>query len=63
MKIDWVTTITTIIGAIIGQGVAANVDFLNDLIPIANTSVGEILSMIVGGGIGGAVGGMLGDRT
>jgi phosphate/sulfate permease len=63
MKIDWMTTITTIIGAILGQGVAANVDFLNDLIPIAQTSVGEIVSMIVGGGIGGAVGGALQNRN
>jgi hypothetical protein len=59
MKIDWMTTITTIVGAIVGMGVAENIAFLRDLIPIAGTSIGEILSVVVGGGIGGAVGGML----
>lgn len=63
MKIDWITTITTIIGAILGEGVAANLAFLNDLIPVAGTSVGAIISMIVGGGIGGAVGGMFKQQT
>lgn len=59
MKIDWTTTITTIIGAVLGEGIANNIPFLNDLIPIASTSVGTIISMVVGGGLGGAVGGML----
>jgi hypothetical protein len=63
MKIDWTTTITTIIGAVLGEGVASNIPFLNDLIPIASTSIGTIITMIVGGGIGGAVGGMLQQRT
>jgi hypothetical protein len=62
-KIDWATTITTIIGAVIGSGVANNIPFLNDLIPVAGTSVGEIVTMIVGGGIGGAVGGAMGQRS
>jgi hypothetical protein len=62
-KIDWVTTITTIIGAVIGSGVANNIPFLNELIPVAGTSVGEILTMIVGGGLGGAVGGAMGQRS
>jgi hypothetical protein len=63
MKIDWMTTITTIIGAVIGSGLANNIPFLNDLIPVAGTSVGEILTMIVGGGIGGAVAGAMGNRS
>jgi hypothetical protein len=63
MKIDWMTTITTIIGALAGQAVGTNIDFLRDLIPVANTSIGVLLSIIVGGGIGGAVCGMLGDRA
>ena len=62
-RIDWATTITTIIGAVLGSGLANNIPFLNDLIPVAGTSVGEILTMIVGGGIGGAVGGSLGQRS
>ncbi len=62
-KIDWATTITTIIGAILGSGVANNVAFLNDLIPVAGTSIGEIVAIVVGGGLGGAVGGMLGGRS
>ncbi len=62
-KIDWATTITTIIGAVLGSGVANNIPFLNDLIPVAGTSVGEILTMIVGGGIGGALGGSMGQRS
>ena len=63
MKIDWTTTIATIIGALVGQGVGNNIDFLRDLIPIAQTSIGVLASIVVGGGIGGAVGGMLGNRT
>ena len=62
-RIDWATTITTIIGAVLGSGLANNIPFLNDLIPVAGTSVGEILTMIVGGGIGGAVGGAVGQRS
>jgi hypothetical protein len=56
-NVNWLNTILTIVGAVIGSGVANNIPFLNDLIPIAGTSVGEILTMIVGGGIGGAVSG------
>ncbi|MET0773126.1 MAG: hypothetical protein ABWZ82_08590 [Candidatus Limnocylindrales bacterium] len=53
----------TIIGALVGQAVGNNIDFLRDLIPVANTSIGVLLSIIVGGGIGGAIGGMIGNRT
>jgi hypothetical protein len=60
MKIDWTTTILTIIGAVLGQALAANVSAIGDLIPVAGTSIGTLLSVIVGGGIGGAVAGMLG---
>jgi hypothetical protein len=56
-NVNWINTIFTIIGAVIGSAVANNVPFLNDLIPIAGTSVGELLTIIVGGGIGGAVSG------
>jgi hypothetical protein len=63
MKIDWMTTALTVIGAILGSIVAGNVQFLNDLIPIAGTSVGAILSILVGGGIGGAVAGAMGQRS
>jgi hypothetical protein len=63
MKIDWTTTITTVIGAIAGLGVAEAIPFLRDLIPVLSTSVGEIVTVIVGGGIGGAVGGMLKGRS
>jgi hypothetical protein len=63
MKIDWMTTITTIIGAILGSIVAGNVQFLNDLIPIAGTSVGSIIAILVGGGLGGAVSGAMGQRS
>jgi hypothetical protein len=59
-NVNWMNTIFTIIGAIVGSAVANNVPFLNDLIPIAGTSVGEILTIIVGGGIGGAVSGAIG---
>ena len=62
MKIDWMTTILTIIGALVGQAIGNNIDFLRDLIPVANTSIGVLLSIIVFGGIGGAIGGMLGNR-
>lgn len=62
-KVDWTTTITTIIGAILGSGVANNIPFLNDLIPVAGTSIGEIVAIVVGGGLGGAVGGALGGRS
>jgi hypothetical protein len=63
MKIDWMTTITTVIGAVVGSVVAGNVQFLQDLIPVAGTSIGEILAILVGGGIGGAVGGAAGQRS
>lgn len=62
-NINWTTTITTIIGAVLGEGVAANIPFLNELIPIAGTSVGAIVSIVVGGGLGSAVGGALGQRS
>ena len=62
-KIDWTTTITTIIGAVLGSGVANNIPFLNDLIPVAGTSIGELLAIVVGGGLGGAVGGAVGGRS
>jgi hypothetical protein len=58
-NVNWINTIFTIVGAIVGSTVANNVAFLNDLIPIAGTSVGEILAVIVGGGIGGAVSGVV----
>jgi hypothetical protein len=63
MKIEWLTTILTIVGALVGQAVAANISFLGDLIPIAGTSVGALLSIIVGGGIGGAIAGAMGSRS
>jgi hypothetical protein len=62
MKIDWMTTITTIIGAIVGSVAAGNVPALGDLMPVAGTSLGAVISMVVGGGIGGALGGMLKGR-
>ena len=62
-RIDWATTITTIIGAVLGSGLANNIPFLNELIPIAGTSIGAILSIVVGGGLGSAVGGALGQRS
>ena len=44
MKIDWMTTILTIVGALIGQMRSPpNITFLGDLIPIAGTSVGALL--------------------
>ena len=63
MKIDWMTTILTIIGALIGDAIAANVSFLNDLIPVAGTSVGTLLTILVCGGIGGALAGAMGSRS
>ena len=63
MKIEWMTTILTIIGALVGQAIAANVAFLGDLIPIAGTSVGTLLTIIVCGGIGGAIAGAMGSRS
>ena len=62
MKIDWMTTILTIIGAVLGQALAANVSAIGDLIPVAGTSIGPLLSVIIGGGIGGAVAGAVGNR-
>lgn len=63
MKVDWMNTILTIIGAVVGSGVASNVPALGDLVPIAGTSIGEIIAMVVGGGLGGAISGALGgDR-
>jgi hypothetical protein len=59
MKIDWLTTILTIVGALVGVFVGQNIAFLRDLIPIFGTSVGIILAVIVFGGIGGAVGSMM----
>jgi hypothetical protein len=63
MKIDWMTTILTIIGAVLGQALAANVAAIGDFIPVAGTSVGTLLSVIILGGVGGAVAGMLGNRS
>jgi hypothetical protein len=63
MKIDWMNTILTIIGAVVGSAVAGNIEALGDLIPIAGTSVGEIIAIVVGGGIGGAVSGAMGNRN
>jgi hypothetical protein len=63
MKVDWMNTILTIIGAIVGSGVAGSVPALGDLVPIAGTSIGEIIAIVVGGGLGGAISGALGgDR-
>jgi hypothetical protein len=62
MKIDWMTTILTIIGAVIGQALAANVSAIGDFIPVAGTSVGTLLSVIILGGIGGAIAGSMGGR-
>ncbi len=62
MKIDWMTTITTIIGAIVGVVASGNVSALGDLMPVAGTSLGEIIAMVVGGGVGGALGGMFKNR-
>ncbi|HET9344634.1 MAG TPA: hypothetical protein VFO05_02945 [Candidatus Limnocylindrales bacterium] len=63
MKIDWLTTILTIVGALIGDAIAANVPFLRDLIPIFGTSVGALLTILVCGGIGGAIAGAMGSRS
>ena len=63
MKIDWATTILTIIGALVGSTLANNIAFLNDLIPIFGTSVGELATIIVCGGIGGAIAGAMGGRS
>ena len=50
MKIDWMTTILTIIGALIGQALAANVSAIGDFIPVASTSIGTLASIIIVGG-------------
>ena len=63
MKIDWLTTILTIVGALIGDAIAANIAFLRDLIPIFGTSVGALLTILVFGGIGGAIAGAMGSRS
>jgi hypothetical protein len=63
MKIDWITTILTIIGALIGQALAANVSAIGDFIPVAGTSIGTLLSVIIFGAIGGAVAGAMGSRS
>jgi hypothetical protein len=63
MKIDWMTTILTIIGAILGQALAANVSAIGDFIPVAGTSVGTLLSVIILGGVGGAIAGSMGGRS
>jgi hypothetical protein len=62
VKIDWVNTILTIIGAVVGSAVAGNISAIGDLIPVAGTSVGEIIAIVVGGGLGSAVAGALGGR-
>lgn len=61
--INWKVTIFVIVGALIGSFIANNVAFLNDLIPILGTSVGEIVTVVVCGGIGGAAAGMVGGRS
>lgn len=63
MKIDWMTTILTIIGAVVGQALAANVSAIGDFIPVAGTSVGTLLSVIILGGVGGAIAGSMGGRS
>ena len=63
MKIEWMTTILTIIGALIGQALAANISFIGDFIPVAGTSIGSLASIIIVGGIGGAVAGAMGSRS
>ena len=50
------------IGAIVGVIASGNVDALGSLMPVAGTSLGEIIAMVVGGGVGGALGGMFKNR-
>ena len=63
MKIELMTTILTIIGALIGQALAANISVIGDFIPVAGTSIGSLASIIIVGGIGGAIAGAMGSRS